>query len=914
HIKEYFPLKNKRIPIHLWAASAVSYGGLLTAGIISSLTRLSIEKMARKFIAGENIEELLSSIKLLEKEGMEFTIDVLGEETTSERQAEEYVQTYLKLIEEFSTSNFSKDSKEKKKINLSLKVSSLYSQFDPLAFEDSVEAVIGRIMPIIQKAEIYGGELTIDMENFHYRNLIVEIVKNLFQERISESIESFGTVVQAYLKDSQHQLEELLKWESKSNQKLHIRLVKGAYWDYEVINSQKNRWQCPVFTKKEETDANFEILSAKILQHNDKIKPAFATHNIRSIASALALAEYFHIPKTNFEFQLLYGMGNPIKKALVDMGFKVRVYTPFGKLIPGMGYLVRRILENTSNNSFLMKSFFFDEPVDTLLASPHKLVEKKEADNGKLQSSTKKFQIEPLADFSFPDIRKKMLDAIASIKKDLGKEYPLVIGGKKIKKISSLESVNPSNPDEIIGYVSRAERKDGRKAIEWALKSQKKWKSISAEKRCEFILKTAELMRKQRFKLAALEVLEGGKPMKEADADVCEAIDYLEYYASEMQRLDKKQILDPIPGEINEYSYIPRGIAVVISPWNFPLAILTGMTSAALVTGNAVIMKPAEQTSVIAYKFYELLEKSGIPEGIVNFLPGLGEEIGEYLVKHPKIDIVAFTGSKEVGLRINKLCANTKRNQKKVKKVIAEMGGKNALIIDNDADIDVAIKSAIESAFGYQGQKCSACSRLIVLDGIYNEFTGRLIESTKSLKIGPAESPSTFIGPLIDEDAYSKVKFYIEKGKSDAKLLYETPEDKLPDNGYFIGPVIFECMDNSSLIAKEEIFGPVLAVFRVKDIKSAIELANDCDFALTGGIISRSPANIEKVKNELEAGNIYINRRITGAVVGRQPFGGYKLSGMGSKAGGPDYLLQFMIPKTLCENIMRHGYAPLKNQ
>lgn len=915
HIKEYYPLKDHRMPLHLKAATAATAGGFLTAGIISSASRWSIEKMARKFIAGENIDEALSAVQSLEENGMTFTFDVLGEETTSEKQAQEYVASYINLIEGLSNSGFYTDSPgTRERINLSLKLSSLHPQFDPLAFESSVSTVLKKIRPIIESANNRNADLTIDMENFFYRNLTLEIVKELFEREIPSSMPGIGMVLQAYLRDSGQQLEDMLRWEQRDNRKLSVRLVKGAYWDYEIINSETNRWQSPVFRKKEHTDSNFEILSAILFENCDKIKPAFASHNIRSISAVIALSEELGVSRENFEFQLLYGMGDPIKKALVEMGYRVRVYAPFGKLIPGMGYLVRRILENTSNNSFLMKSFFHDEPIDELLKTPHI-----DTENGELQCehdkmSKDRLKLEPLLDFSFIKNREKMSDALNEVKSETGKSFPLVIGGKRIMKRNFIVSLNPSNPEEIVGRVSQSTRADVGKAIESASKALTKWHHTPAEKRCEYILKTAELMRRERFNLAALEVLECGKPIKEADADVCEAIDYLEYYSAEMTRLSEKRILDPNPGEVNEYSYIPRGVTAIISPWNFPLAILAGMATASLVAGNTVIMKPAEQSPVIAYKFYELLEASGIPAGVVNYLPGFGSDVGEYLVKHHGIDLVAFTGSKEVGLKINKLCANTGRKQKNIKKVIAEMGGINALIIDSDADIDEAVKAVLFSAFSYQGQKCSACSRLIVLDEIYDKFIERLVESTGSLKIGPADDPAVFIGPLIDADALSKVKSFIEKGKKEARLLYETPSSLIPAKGYFAGPVIFECKDSSPLIAREEIFGPVLSLFRARNIDSAIRLANDSVFALTGGIISRSPANIEKVKSSLEAGNIYINRKITGAVVGRQPFGGYKLSGVGSKAGGPDYLLQFLIPKTVSENIMRHGYAPIKDQ
>jgi len=909
-MKEYFPAGEHRLPVNLRLASTAAKGGVITSGFISAATHWSIERMARKFIAGDNIEHALNAIKSIEAEGMTFTFDILGEATTSEEQAERYVNSYINLIEGLSTHN--EFSTIENRINVSVKISSLYSQFDPLNSTGTSLIVRSRLKKILDCAARFSADVTIDMEQYSYRDLTLQIIEDMFENGEIPDSSIIGIVLQAYLKDSRSQLQRTLSWLKQKRKKLNIRLVKGAYWDYETIISKANRWESPVFENKDQTDANFEILSAMLFENSDCVNAAFASHNIRSIATAIALAEEMGVNKDAFEFQLLYGMGDPIKKALVDGGYRVRVYAPFGEIIPGMGYLVRRILENTSNNSFLMKSFFHEEPVASLLESPHEIItpnivySKKEEATG--------FQIEPLADFSILQNREEILKAIEHVKSKTGRHYPLIIGGKKKETSEWIPSLNPSDPDMVVGYSAKASREDADAAVEEASKAFERWGKVPHEKRCEYLFKAAKIMRRNRFELAALEVIECGKPAREADADVCEAVDYLNYYAYEMMRLSSPRILDPIPGETNTYSYIPRGVAVVISPWNFPLAILTGMASAAISAGNTVIMKPAEQSPVIAYRLMEIFEEAGIPDGVVNLISGKGEEAGAYLVSHPGIDLIAFTGSMEVGLKINETAAQTGKFQKNIKKVIAEMGGKNALIIDSDADMDEAVKATVASAFGYAGQKCSACSRVIVLKDIYDHFVMRLKESTAGIKIGTAEEPSTFIGPLIDVNALNKVRKYIELGKKEAETIYETPSIFLPEKGYFAGPAIFACSDNTCAVAKDEIFGPVLSVFRADNIAEAIKLANGNRYALTGGILSRSPANIQKVKQELNAGNIYINRKITGAIVGRQPFGGYKMSGIGSKAGGPDYLLQFMIPVSVTENIMRHGYAPIEEE
>ena len=415
-------------------------------------------------------------------------------------------------------------------------------------------------------------------------------------------------------------------------------------------------------------------------------------------------------------------------------------------------------------------------------------------------------------------------------------------------------------------------------------------------------------MELRRAELSVWIVLEVGKPVKEADGEVSEAIDFCRYYADEIERLDKGVNYD-IPGETNHYIYHPRGIAVVISPWNFPLAIACGMTVAALVSGNCTLLKPAETSSVIAAKLTEILVDAGFPKGVFQYVPGKGSQVGAHLVNHPDTHVIAFTGSQEVGCRIYAEAAILKPGQKHMKRVIAEMGGKNAIIVDESADLDQAVVGVVQSAFGYSGQKCSAASRVIVLQPIYDAFVQRLVEATKSLNIGEAELPSTQVGPVIDANARDRIQKYIEIGRQSAEVALELPA---PKQGYFIGPVIFSEVSPNAVISQEEIFGPVLAVIRVKDFQEALAVANGTNYALTGGLYSRTPSHIQQAQAEFEVGNLYINRNITGAIVGRQPFGGFKLSGVGSKAGGPDYLLQFLEPRAVTENIQRQGFAPIE--
>ena len=519
------------------------------------------------------------------------------------------------------------------------------------------------------------------------------------------------------------------------------------------------------------------------------------------------------------------------------------------------------------------------------------------------------FQNEPHSDFSRQEVREQFQQALEDVAAELGGEYPLVIAGKAVESRKTIVSLSPSHKRQIVGTVSSATADHAEQAIDAATRTLTSWRKVTASHRAEYLELIAAEMRNRRFELAAWMVYECGKPWAEADGDVAEAIDFCMFYAMQMRDLAVSVQCD-YPGEENSYSYRSRGVCVVIAPWNFPLAILTGMTVAALVTGNTVIMKPAEQSSVVAAKLMEMVRDAGVPDGAVNYLPGLGEEIGPVLVGSPGVNIIAFTGSLEVGLSINRLAADTDPRQPGVKRVIAEMGGKNPIIVDDDADLDEAVQGVIGSAFGYSGQKCSACSRVIVLDSCYESFLDRLRKATESLVVGPAEEPSTTVGPVIDAEAQARISDYLEIGKDECTTVVAADVGELAEQGYYIGPHVFSDVDSESRLAQQEVFGPLLAVIRAGSIDEAFRIANSTDFALTAGMYSRSPKNLERARQEIQAGNLYLNREITGALVQRHPFGGFKMSGIGSKAGGHDYLLQFLLPVCVSENTLRRGFAP----
>jgi RHH-type proline utilization regulon transcriptional repressor/proline dehydrogenase/delta 1-pyrroline-5-carboxylate dehydrogenase len=593
-----------------------------------------------------------------------------------------------------------------------------------------------------------------------------------------------------------------------------------------------------------------------------------------------------------------------------------------------MAYLVRRLLENTSNEGFLRAKFAENLSEEELLRDPRELIsadgasppgspipatvqDRRYQNDASLRAQRGDiFKNSPLVNFVYKDNQEKMQSALREVRKRFGEKYPLVIGGEKVWTDELTPSVNPSAPDEIVGYGSEAGIPEAERAVKAARATFGKWSRTPVEERARLLERAADILERRRYELSAVEVFEVGKPWNEADADIREAIDFCRFYAHEMRRLGRPKLTQQVPGEESYHHYWPRGVAFVIAPWNFPIAILCGMASAAVVTGNAVIMKPSEQSIICGAMLMQVFEEAGVPSGVLNFLSGRGSVIGAYLVDHKDVDLIAFTGSREVGLRIWQSAGVTQPGQRELKHVICEMGGKNAMIVDTDADLGEAVGYSIYSAFGYQGQKCSALSRLILLEENYDRVMERLIPAAASLRVGNPEEPGIMVGPVIDEAAYRRILDYIEIGKKEATLAYQAKE--VPPHGYFIPPTIFTDVKPNMRIAREEIFGPVLSVMKVRDLDEALEVANGTDYALTGGFFSRSPANMERVKAQLEAGNVYINRSCTGAIVGRHPFGGFKMSGGGTKAGGEDYLLHFLVPRVVTENTSRLGLVPEK--
>lgn len=909
HLKEYFADSGENLP----SVFNVGLGlGSLAPSLMAGAIRKNVTQMAKMFITGENPSECIPVLKKARQNKITFTVDILGEATLSEKEALEYHQKYLELID-----GLAKESEKWEmipqldqdhlgpipKVNVSVKLTALYSKINDRAWVETKTKLKERMRPILRKAIEKNVFINLDMEHYAVKHLTLEVWKELIIEPEFKNYRHFGCVIQAYLRDSLEDIKDLTKFAEQRGTPFSIRLVKGAYWDSETIEAEQKRWKIPVYTNKAESDANYEVCAEHLLKNYKVISAAFGSHNVRTIAACLVLAEKYQVPTAAFEIQMLYGMADPIKKALVEMGLRVREYAPVGELIPGMAYLVRRLLENTSNESWLRGKFAEGQSSEKLLRNPNEI---KVVTSSELKSEDR-FHNEPLLDFAVAENRQKIEFALNEARKKLGQIVPVVINYREIKTAELLKRENPSKTNEIVSQICLATPQEAESAVATAKAAYTTWKKVPAKDRAQILDRLADLMVRDKFKLMATQILEVGKPWSEADGDVAEAIDFCRYYARHMRELAHPLKVGKVPGEASIYHYQSRGVALVIAPWNFPFAILCGMAAAALVTGNTVIMKPAEQSSLVALGLLELMREAGFPAGSVNLLPGLGEVVGEFLVNHKDISTIAFTGSKAVGLHILNRASIRQPGQIHLKRCLVEMGGKNAIIVDNDADLDEAVDGVLSSAFGFSGQKCSACSRVIVLDEVYEKFEARILEAAKSWSVADASTALADTGPVVDQEAYERILKTIAEATKENKLLFQS---EVPKEGHFVPLTLFTNVKADSKLAQEEIFGPVLAIIKAQDIDQALAFANSTEYALTGGLYSRSPANIEKVRNEFECGNLYINRGITGALVDRHPFGGFKMSGIGSKTGGPDYLKQFMEPRAVTENTMRRGFAP----
>jgi RHH-type transcriptional regulator, proline utilization regulon repressor / proline dehydrogenase / delta 1-pyrroline-5-carboxylate dehydrogenase len=867
--------------------------------VLSRVVRHGVEKMADRFIAGATPQESLRHLEALAHAGVAHTVDLLGEATLSDDEADAYLARYLELIRLLTAAAQSWDVDPPiRQPNISIKLSALVAHLEPAGPDATLAALRPRIEQVFRTAREHGAFVYIDMEQYRYRDLIHHVADRVLGEGTCADWPDAGMVVQAYLRDAEGDIERLEALAKRRATPITVRLVKGAYWDEETIVARTEGHPVPVFEDKADTDTNFERCTGRLVQAYPHLRPAFASHHPRSVAQAMVWSETAGIPREDVEFQVLYGMAEGLRDAVVRMGYRTRVYVPSGEIIPGMAYLVRRLLENTSNESWLLHRH---EQAD------ERVLERPVRARDEVREPERPFRNHSHAEFHLARDRDAMHEALATAKEPFGGEWPAIIDGTAVDAGEWDQVYAPAHPDMGLGRVARGTVEMAESAVAAAAEAFPTWRNTPPRTRADLLRRVADLLAERRFELAATMVYESAKPWREADGDVAEAIDFLRYYSLQADELHDGEDLSIVPAERNHMVYEGRGVAAIIAPWNFPLAILTGMTAGALAAGCTAVLKPAEQSPVVAAKLVETIHEAGVPPGVVHYLPGPGEVVGQALVHDPRVAMIAFTGSREVGLAIVDAASQILPGQAQIKRIIAELGGKNAIIVDDDADLDEAVGGVIMSAFSFAGQKCSACSRVIVLNTAYEEFRERLAAAVQSLTVGPPEDPYTFVPPVISAEARDRICQYIAIGEQEGRLVARGSSH---DEGFYVAPHVFEDVSLDSPLSREEVFGPVLALYRAATFKEALHLAIDSEYALTGGVYSRNPRHIREASAHFRVGNLYINRPITGSMVGRQPFAGFRMSGTGEKAGGPGYVRQFTIPRVVTENTMRRGFAP----
>ncbi len=875
---------------------------MLPARLLASVVRHAVRAMAKRFIAGESISSSHKTLRDLRITKREATLDQLGELVVSSKEADEYFEKVLQLIHGMKQ-HISKGEKNAAGIlnaHVSIKVSALSHDFKPHAFEATYNKVAPRLKRILQDAEREEVFINVDAEHYHYRDSVLQIFGKVLQETSElKNYAQTGIVVQAYLRDGSNHLADVIKLAKSRKLRMPIRLVKGAYWDAETIEGEAHQFIPPQFLNKEESDLHFRQLIHMSLENGEWIQLAVGSHNLQDHAFCEALRKLKFPDAPVIEHQCLHMTYEALSHGLANMGWPTRNYMPIGNLLVGMAYLVRRIMENSSQVGIL--SIMRSHQKAAGLISPV-TVHLQKKNSASLQFDS--FVTQLKSDFNpIRPLRLFLKDENSALENEIKQLDAKLVSHQEEWKNSALKKVFcSSNPELIVGVYRENSADESLAAIIKAEKSlTTSWwsKQPLCLYRVSILLKAADLMLIRRNKLAALMMYEAGKTREESLADVDEAIDFINFYARQEIQL-----------QLSNQKLTNRGVFGVIAPWNFPLAILCGMAVAPLLAGNAVIIKPAEQTPLIGEEFFQLLVDAGVPDGILQLLQGEGEVVGAPLVKHNRVAGIVFTGSKGVGQWIyreagGKLINHYHHQFPMQKKVIAEMGGKNAIIVTNNCELDETISGILYAAFGHAGQKCSAASRVIVHKEVKEALVHRLKEAVRDLKVGSSLDPSTSVNPLATEIDQIRVRKIVAEAKDEVirghgQIIIDRSFERLA--GFCVGPVVLEIpihlARKKESWSQKEIFGPVIHVIEYESLMEAVELFNSTEYALTGGVYSQSQDDIDFLMRFLRAGNLYINRPNTGARVGIEPFGGFKLSGTGPKAGGSDYLLQFHFPLT----------------
>lgn len=919
----------RSLPPLIDVATGYSSDDSVHARAVALAAQVGSMQMAGQFIAGATPAEAVASILRLRRAGMTFTLDVLGETVLCGADADAFARLYLELIDALSESapawpaNPLLDAAPfgpLPRVNLSIKLSALSPKFDPLAAERVTEAILGRLRPVLRRAREKGAFVNIDMEHYAVKDLTYDIFMRVMSEPEFRDWDDVGIVNQAYLRDSERDLRRLIAWVRQRGTPITVRLVKGAYWDYETAQAVVRRWPIPVWTDKWRSDRHFERQAGVLLDNHEWTRPALASHNVRSLAAAMAMAEQKGVPPRTLEVQMLYGMGDPLKQALIELGQRVRIYTPFGELMPGMAYFIRRLLENTANEGFLRQSFSEHVPEDVLLAPPGPRPDRRRtplpqahAYDPDEDDPMTPFLNEPDTDFTDARVRRHMADVLRTLPRD--ERLPAFVAGRRCDGTAWHESRNPALPAEVMTRVAVCTPDMVDDAVRAAQAAQPRWADETPGGRAAILIETAARLRQRRFEFAARLILEAGKTWRDADSEVSAAIDALEFHAREIERLTARPRLRHVPGENNEHDYVPRGVAAAIGGPSRPLAIPAQMLAAALAAGNAVVLNAGLTAAGVAGRLFGLLLDAGLPARVAHLLFG-DATVSAAIAGHPDISVVASLGTAEQTRHIAAAAHGAATPAGAAcKRLLLLTKGVNTVIVDENTDLDEAVLGTLASGLTFAGQGPDACSRVVVVGAAYERFRNRLIAAAREFSVGPPEDPSHSMGPLVSDEAMAAARSAVQAAQAAGRVLVERRHDELfaRTGGFFFGPVVVEVASRPCDAPHGmDCAAPILMLFHAPTLEAAMEMLHEGGPAGVGVFYSRSPENIQHVRRAFRGSALFINRRSTAGIVDRQPIGGARSASCGPPAGGADYLRAFMDVRIVSENVMRHGLTPVE--
>ncbi len=926
HLHEYIEARHAPVPLPArWALRQAKSGGML-AGLIGFGARLGARAMAGRFITGHDQVTVLQTLERLRRDGMAFTLDVLGESTTSDARADAYAAVYLDCLDKLPPEIAlwpgvalldDTDFGPQPRLNISVKLTGLDPHFDAIAPRASMDRVAARLRPLLRRARERGAFVNIDIESFKHRLLTLDLFESLMSEAEFRDFTDVGIVVQAYLKQGEEDLGRLLGWGRRRGTRFAIRLVKGAYWDSEVASAVRNHSTPPVWTRKWESDACYERMAKIMLQNRDLIRPCFASHNVRTLAAVMAWAEQLGVPANGYEAQMLYGMGDPLKAAVAQMGRCVRVYSPYGDMLPGMAYLIRRLLENTSNDSFLKQGFaersmyarrLGDPAVARPESSPLPRLRYCDPASDPLEP-VHVFRHCPKLSFAVEENRSRFAAAIARAAAAGPEDCPVIAAGRVLDAREKRDCVDPARTDHVRTHVHCASIAEADLAAAALARGFEFWKSTDVGDRCGRVERAAELLAQRRFPVAAELVLGAGMTWREADAEVAEAVDFMRFHAEQMLLRAHRPRRRGVPGEDNLQQLAPRGVCVVFTDGGSPLASLAAAASAALVCGNPVLVSPAVQTAPLAAMLLKLLTEAGVPAGATGLLPILDESVALHLARHADVRLVACHGSHRRCSALRAAASEVRPGQRHARGFIGNGHTGGVIIVDDDADVDAALSGVLQSALTFAGQRRDGASHVIVVGGLLKSFTPRLGEAVRSWTVGDPSDPDTQVGPVMTSQACAELTAWIDRAEKAGRLRcrHTAPQG---GGGCFVDLAVVEGHADSFVADLDRVKGPVLALYGADDFDAAVVLAHRAAPLHVVGVYSRSPSHVEQASRELDADAIFINRPTVGGEVDRHPSGDSRHGASPRAMGSGDYLAEFCRARTLSEYTLRHGFSP----